>query len=201
MLPNTVECRRVNSATEIRTIDGERCFVGRAVEYDQWSELLHGHFRERLAPGAFDDSLAAERDVYASVDHDMAKLLGRMTAGTLELSPDNRGIGVRVPIGDYTYAKDVETAIRRGDMRGMSFIFDVLDDKWESRDGVPHRTVTKADLYEVAFVFFPAYEQTSAGLRAVHLEGEKRARQRAYLTLHAGRIDLLRARLALAERE
>jgi HK97 family phage prohead protease len=110
----------------------------------------------------------------------MDRVLGRLSSGTLRLMPDERGIGVECSIGAYSYAKDLIVAIERKDLRGMSFIFDVLDDQWETRDGIPHRTVTKADIYEVAFVFFPAYSQTSAGVRASFpIEGEKRAIDKA----------------------
>jgi len=151
---------------EVRTVGSKRMFVGRAVQYGEWSELLYGTFRERILPGAFDESLKSGTDVYADVDHDASRVLGRLSAGTLRLLPDEQGIGVEVDAGEYSYAKDLAVGISRGDLRGMSFVFDVTDDKWESRDGVPHRTVTKADLYEVAFVFFPAYPASEAGMRS-----------------------------------
>jgi phage head maturation protease len=50
----------------------------------------------------------------------------------------------------------------------MSFIFEELSDgdEWgRGADGVPERTVVKANLFEVSFVIFPAYPSTDAGLR------------------------------------
>jgi len=188
-------------------------FVGRAVEYNRWSELPYGKFHEQIAPGTFDESLRSDRDVFASVDHNPNMVLGRLSAGTLKLLPDERGIAVECSIGGYSYAADLATAISRGDLRGMSFIFDVLEDRWENRDGVPHRTVTKADLYEVAFVFFPAYPATTAGMRseadAAYIDNVRRrmriAEALAGVTPRrktpADEADYRRRRLALAEAE
>lgn len=198
----TIERRVMASPVEIRTVGEKRFFTGRAVEYNQWSELLYGVFREQIAPGAFDESLSSQRDIYADIDHDPARILGRVSANTLQLTPDARGIGVTVPAGEYSYAKDLATAIGRGDLRGMSFIFDVQDDAWETRDGIPHRTVKRADLYEVAFVFFPAYPETSAGMRlALPVGGEKRALGRVFESLIQPELKkkLMRIRMAEAE--
>jgi hypothetical protein len=77
----------------------------------------------------------------------------------------------------------------------------VVDEKWEKRGGTPHRTVIKADLYEVAFVFFPAYQETSAGLRmAMPVAGEKRSIARAEDIGWREEIERCRRRLRLAER-
>jgi hypothetical protein len=188
------------SRVEVRTGGEGKTLVGRAVEYNQPSELLYGAFREEIAPGTFDASLASGRDVYCSIDHDPNRLLGRLSANTLTLLPDARGIGVECPIAGYSYAADLIIAIQRKDLRGMSFIFDVIDDKWEKRAGVSHRTVLKADLYEVSFVFSPAYQETSAGIRtAFPVAGEQRAIERAKGVDWQEELDRYRRRLRLAE--
>lgn len=200
MLPATAE-RRFNKV-EIRAEDGSgegKTLVGRACVYNQWSELLFDYFYEQIAPGAFDESLASGRDVYASIDHDANRILGRLSAGTLTLSPGPEGIDVACPIQDYSYTRDLLVALKSGDLRGMSFIFDVLSDKWELRDGKPARTVLKADIYEVSFVHFPAYPETSAGIRQAYpVAGEQRARERAFQALHLADLERCRHRLRLA---
>lgn len=171
----TIEVRRM--PMEVRMSEDGKTLYGRCVEYNSWSDLLFSQFRERILPGAFDESLAnTARDVYCSFDHDRNKLLGRQSAGTLKLIPDERGIAVEVPAPPYSWAADLTASIQRGDLRGMSFIFDVLTDKWETKEGVPHRSVVKADLYEVSFVYFPAYSATEAGVRTAYpVAGEQRA--------------------------
>ena len=141
-------------------------FVGRAVEYGSTSELLYGHFREKLRSGCFDKSLARkDRDLICVAHHDPNALLGRESAGTLRVSPDATGISVDCAHSGYSYGDDLAAALRAGDLRGMSFVFDVTGDQWEYRDNVPLRTVTEADIWEVSFVWYPAYSVTTAGLR------------------------------------
>jgi hypothetical protein len=49
----------------------------------------------------------------------------------------------------------------------MSFRFRVLDDNWtRSRDGVAERTIREVELFEVGPVVFPAYAQTTVGVRS-----------------------------------
>lgn len=163
-----------------------KSFTGRAVVYNQASEMLYGRFREEIAPGAFDESLRSGRDVYCSLDHDMQKVLGRQSAGTLRLTPDSKGIAVECANSDYSYARDLRTAMQSGDLSGMSFIFDVIEDSWQHRDGVPYRIVRKADLYEVAFVFFPAYPETDASMRSLKMQLARKRIELALATCDGG---------------
>lgn len=199
--PATVERRF--APVQVRAAEDGKILYGRCCEYGQVSELIYGYFTEEIAPGAFDESLASGRDVYCSIDHDCDRLLGRQSAGTLKLIPDDKGIAVECLRGEYSYAADLVEAIRRKDLRGMSFIFDVLDCTNEMRDGRPHRIVQKADLYEVAFVFFPAYPETSAGLRqALPVEGERRAIEQIKALTEGDwreQLERCRRRLRLAE--
>lgn len=177
MLPATAE-RRFRGG-EVRADEGGKTLYGRAVQYGVTSELIYGYFTEELAPGCFDESLKSGRDVFATVDHDPCRFLGRQSAETLKLIPGSDGIDVECSVGDYDYARNLVSAIGRKDLKGMSFIFDVLDLDEGMKDGQRHRIVKKADLYEVSFVFFPAYPQTEAGVRmAFPIEGEKRAIER-----------------------
>ncbi len=183
MLPRTAEVRRLNTTCEVREVGGKKYFTGRAVVYNEWSELLFNSFRERIAPGAFDEHLKTNPDIIATFDHDQRKVLGRVSAGTLKLTPVVQGIDVEVEVADYDYSRNLAIAIGRGDIRGMSFIFDVLQDVWTRAGDSPCRTVTKANIFETSFVYFPAYEQTEAGMRGAPLawpvEGEKRALESA----------------------
>ena len=201
MIPVTIE-RRFHSA-EVRADDEGKKFSGRAVVYNSPSKPIYGQFIEEIAPGSFDESLrSGQIDVYCSIDHDCRKLLGRQSAGTLKLLQDDKGISVEVPYADYSYARDLSLAIKRGDLSGMSFIFDVLDDDWSMKDGKRHRVVRQADLYEVSFVFDPAYPATDADMRsiptAIPVAGEKRALARMYEVFDKPELERMRLRLRLA---
>jgi HK97 family phage prohead protease len=65
-------------------------------------------------------------------------------------------------------AAELYSAVKRGDIDGMSFMFSVEQEKWANEDtDYPSRTIEKiAKVWEVSAVTFPAYKQTSIGARA-----------------------------------
>jgi HK97 family phage prohead protease len=170
MYPKTVEQRQTSPKVELREDkEGNGVFVGRAVVYNSWSDPIYGIFKERIIPGAFDDCLARGGDIIATVNHCLEHILGRTSSRTLTLEKKEDGIDVEVTKGNYTYALNLAEAIKRGDLRGMSFMFDVLEDKWDRVDDGVTRTVIRADIYEVAFVFHPAYPATDVSQRGIPL--------------------------------
>ena len=81
-------------------------------------------FAERIERGAFDKTL--ERgDVAALFSHRHDQVLGHTQSGTLRLSIDDRGLKYEIDPPDTQLGRDVVTSIRRGDIRGSSFGFDV----------------------------------------------------------------------------
>lgn len=154
--------------------------VGYAAVFGPLSEDLGG-FRERVAPNAFDRSLADDTDIRALVDHDTAKVIGRRSSGTLQLATDERGLRVEIDLPETTYANDLRALLQRGDVSQMSFAFLVEPngEKWEGRDesGVRIRTLTDVQLIEVSVVTIPAYPDTVAALRSMQrLDQAKQAR-------------------------
>jgi uncharacterized protein len=154
--------------------------VGYAAVFGPLSEDLGG-FRERVAPGAFDASLADDTDIRALVDHDTSKVIGRRSSGTLRVATDERGLRVEIDLPNTTYANDLRELMARGDVSQMSFAFLVQPDgeKWEGRDesGVRIRTLTNVQLIEVSVVTIPAYPDTVAALRSLRtVEQQRQAR-------------------------
>ena len=66
-------------------------------------------------------------------------------------------------------AKSLYSAVERGDLDGMSFMFTVDSDRWEDIESDhPTRTITGlGKIFEVSAVTFPAYEQTSITARGL----------------------------------
>jgi HK97 family phage prohead protease len=124
--------RVISGGVELRSVEGRGLLVGRPVVYDSWSEPIGGMFRERILPGAFDEWLAGEPDVIACVNHDPARLLGRTASGTVRLVNDKQGLSVEVDPPATTYAADLAESVKRGDIRGMSFVFECTEDRWGS---------------------------------------------------------------------
>ena len=144
--------------------------VGYAAKYGMPSEDLGG-FRERIAPGAFDQSISESTDIRALLGHDSTLVLGRRSAGTLRLLSDEIGLRVEIDLPDTTYANDLKTLVMRGDVSQMSFGFLVRPggDTWpgEMDNGLPLRMLTAVDLREVSVVAMPAYPDTSVALRSM----------------------------------
>jgi len=151
---------KFDSTLEVREEDGERVIEGYAALYNSETDL--GVFRESISPGAFDDVL--NDDVRALINHDPSLILGRSSAGTLELSTDEHGLKYRVKLGEQQYAKDLYTSIKRGDISQSSFAFTIEDQSWSEDRST--RTVKKvAKLLDVSPVTYPAYKDATVAAR------------------------------------
>jgi len=159
--------RRDFTAAE-QTIDG-RTLAGYAAVYGQDSrEIVEGgrKFTERIAPGAFNETLSSGADVKLYYNHDASMPLARTRSGTLQLKSDRNGLAFTANLPDTTLGNDVRALIERGDLSGeMSFGFFVTEDSW-NKDRT-QRLVKKASLVEVSIVQDAAYPQTSSSLRSV----------------------------------
>lgn len=136
--------------------------VGYAAVFSTPTDL--GPFSEEIAPGAFAESISRGDDVRALFNHDPSAILGRTRAGTLSLGEDPTGLVARITPPDTQLGRDVVALIERGDISQMSFGFYVEDEESEKRNGKPHFTITRARLFDVSPVTFPAYESTSVSL-------------------------------------
>lgn len=130
---------------------------------------------ESIAPGAFTDELHS--DVRALVDHDTRIVLGRTTAGTLELREDGKGLWGDIAVNPKdSDAMNCWARVERGDVSQCSIGFNILDEEHEEReDGTHHFTIKKVKLFEVSVCTFPAYEDTAVSARKADIaEIEKR---------------------------
>ena len=126
-------------------------------------------FIERIAPGAFKKALKTS-DTRALFNHDSNIILGRTSAGTLELKEDKKGLFMSIVPPDTQLIRDMVLApIERGDITQQSFGFTVKADKWKEIDGkTPIRTITEiGELFDVSPVTFPAYPDTDVALRSL----------------------------------
>ena len=161
--------------------DGGGSYIeGHAAVFDSWSETLGGifPFKEIVRKGAFNESIGKD-DIRALFNHDPNYVLGRNRAGTLELVEDDIGLRVKITPPDTSWAKDILTSIRRGDITQMSIGFIVEDDKWSTKDGMDVREIRKVQLFDVSPVTFPAYTATDVGVRAMQEYDGYKAEQRS----------------------
>lgn len=134
--------------------------TGYAAVFDKKSEDMG--FREIIRHGAFTRTLKEGADVRALVGHDPDKILGRNTAGTLDIEVNKKGLKVSIQPPDTTVGRDTVESIRRGDLDAMSFGFRTVDDEWN--EDYTERELLDVDLFDVSVVAFPAYQQTSAAI-------------------------------------
>lgn len=162
-----IERRTTTEPVEARE-DATPLLAGYAALYDVPTTV--GTFRERIAPGAFTAAIARD-DVRALFNHNPDYVLGRTFAGTLTLSEDARGLRYQVALPDTTWARDLWTSVKRGDISQSSFAFTVDQDgdEWErgTADAPPTRVIRRVTLYDVSPVTYPAYAETTVSARAL----------------------------------
>lgn len=133
---------------------------------------IYGYYEEVIARGAFDG--CKFRDVILCINHDtekipLARSRNNTPNSTLQLTVDERGLFVRAKLDTERNADAAAlySAVERGDMAGMSFIFSVAEEEWKDMDSdKPRRTITKiAEVYEVTAATFPFYEATTLDAR------------------------------------
>lgn len=172
----TMERRALTATPELRAGGGVKVARGYAALFNSETDI-GGMFRERIAPGAFADTLKSA-DVRALIDHDTGRVIGRSAAGTLRLQEDERGLFVEVDLPDTTDGRDLAVQLERGDISGMSFGFAVTRQTWDETGDMPIRTIEAVDLYEVSAVAFPAYPETEIALRSLNdAKAEREARK------------------------
>jgi len=152
----------------VKRAEGTEVIVGyAAVFYDGTpgtEYLLYDGMVEHIDPHAFDEAITRD-DCRALFNHHPDNILGRTKAGTLRLLVDARGLKYIIKPADSQATRDLMEHIRRGDISGSSFGFDITEKLTDyGNDGNMIVTVTKARLYDVGPVTYPAYEGTAAGL-------------------------------------
>lgn len=172
---------------EVRAESGEKgnIITGRPIVYESKTDL--GWFDEIIERGALDG--ADLTDVRFLVNHDISKIplaRSRRNNGnsTMQLSPDYEGMAIEVQLDteNNSEARSLYSAVQRGDITGMSFMFSIDDEEWSDLESDhPVRHVRKiGSVVEVSAVTFPAYESTEINARSKEaLESARLALEKA----------------------
>ncbi len=157
-----LEIRMISEAPglEVKEDENGRTVIrGYAAVFQSDSQDLGG-FYERILPGAFDDVMRTNPDVFGKYNHE--RVIGRTSSGTMKLSVDARGL--RYEISPPKAAADVVELISRGDVRGSSFSFRAKGDSehwYKDEKGRMIREIRKFDfLGDAGPVDSPAYLAT-----------------------------------------
>ena len=150
-------------------LEGYAAVFGAPTIIDSWE----GRFAERIRKGAFAKTIR-ERTPVLQFDHGSHPTIGSIPLGRItELREDDYGLYVSAELFDNDLVKPVRDAIAGGAINGMSFRFRVIQDEfdrdapWAKKfgDDVEGRTLVEVAMPELGPVVFPAYEETSVGVR------------------------------------
>ena len=146
---------------------------GQPIVYNERTDL--GWYSEIIDDGALADTDL--RDVRFLINHNtdmipLARSRNNNTNSTMQMEVvPGAGMSIRVDLDteNNTEAKSLYSAVERGDISGMSFMFTVDKDTWEDIDSDhPTRHIRSISrVFEVSAVTFPAYEATSIQARGL----------------------------------
>jgi hypothetical protein len=159
---------------------------GRAIVFDTPTDI--GPFTEIIDKNALQETDL--KDVRFLVNHNtdmipLARSRNNNENSTMQMSVGDNGMAIRVDLDteNNVEAKALYSAVERGDISGMSFMFSVDKDAWEDLESEhPTRRIQSiGKVFEVSAVTFPAYEATSIVARGLSeaLEGAKESLESA----------------------
>lgn len=168
---NNIEKRSYFFDIQTRNDENEGIVIlsGRPIVYNSRTDL--GLFDEIIQQGALDG--ADLTDVRFLVNHDTSKIplaRSRRNNGnsTMQFSVDQEGMNidwVKLDVKNNDQARALSSAVKRGDITGMSFMFIFDEDCYEwlnLETDHPTRVIKRIlSVIEVSAVTFPAYEATS----------------------------------------
>lgn len=158
--------RRFNARADFRATEenGKKTIFCYFAVFGETYEISP-YMSEDIDSHAFDSEINS--DVRALFNHNIEIVLGRTTAGTLQLGVDEHGLYGEIEINDDDQdALNAYAKVKRGDVNQCSFGFDILDEDISNVDGIKtHYHIKSLKLYEVSIVTFPAYESTTATAR------------------------------------
>lgn len=171
MAKKELERRAYSFDVSAEETENGQIITGRPIVYNSRTDM--GFFDEIIDEGALNTTDLT--DVRFLVNHDTKKIpLARSRKNTanstMQLTPDNEGLKIRVSLDteNNADARSLYSAVKRGDITGMSFMFGVEREEWENLESEhPLRRIKEiSSVVEVSAVTFPAYEATEIQARS-----------------------------------
>lgn len=162
----TLELRASDSEAENGVIEG----IPIVFNSETLIRDCEGEFYEIIEPTALDNCNL--KDVLLFVNHDTQKIaLARSKNGkgtmSFEIKEDGLHFRAQLDIENNAEARSLYSAVKRGDMDGMSFMFRVKKDEWRDvKSTTPKRVIKEISIvHEISVVNFPAYQDTLVSAR------------------------------------
>ena len=171
MAKKELERRAYSFDVSAEETENGQIITGRPIVYNSRTDMVY--FDEIIDEGALNTTDLT--DVRFLVNHDTKKIpLARSRKNTanstMQLTPDNEGLKIRVSLDteNNADARSLYSAVKRGDITGMSFMFGVEREEWENLESEhPLRRIKEiSSVVEVSAVTFPAYEATEIQARS-----------------------------------
>lgn len=171
-----------NYRVELRAVDGEEGVIeGTPIVFNQKTRIVDwaGEYDEIIDARALEKTDL--KDVRLFVNHDINKItLARSKNGnensTMTFNIDEKGMHIKAKLDteNNSEARALYSAVKRGDMDGMSFMFRIRGETWKDvNKDVPLRVVNDISIvHEVSVVNFPAYQGTSVNARSGSQESD-----------------------------
>lgn len=202
MARKELEQRSYNFDVSAQENERGNIIVGRPIVYDSVADM--GWFDEIIERGALDKTDL--KDVRFLVNHDLSKIplaRSRNNNGnsTMKLSVDSEGLEINVVLDteNNADARSLYSAVERGDISGMSFMFSVDSEEWDNLESDhPTRRIKEiGSVVEVSAVTFPAYESTEIEARCKAALDNARStlenvRQQQQPPVDTGELELLK---------
>lgn len=165
-MENKKELRAFNF--EIRAEENQQhgtYITGTPIVFDQETDM--GWYTEKIDRDALAETDL--KDVRFLIGHNtdmipLARSRNNNENSTMQMVVTERGMEIRVDLDteNNQEARALYSAVKRGDMSGMSFMFITDKDSWEDIDtDHPKRTILGIrKVFEVSAVAFPAYDGT-----------------------------------------
>ena len=140
---------------------GSRTVSGYGSVFNSQSEDLG--FIETIDPNAITEETIKRSDVFATLNHDMDKILARCKygSGSLELKCDDKGLYYRFDAPNTDLGDELLEYLNRGEIDSSSFAFTVKRDEWKNGDdGKHYRRILEIDqIFDISPVFCAAYPE------------------------------------------
>lgn len=140
-----------------------------------------GSLVETISPNALDETDMS--DVRYLFNHDRNIILGRSTAGSLDLKVDDEGLYYKAKLPNTTTGRDTYENIRNGNITQCSFAMMLEDEDYEvTSDGKGnYRGVVQKirKLLDVSAVTYPAYKDTNVGVARRSVNNDKKDSKKA----------------------
>jgi HK97 family phage prohead protease len=157
--------KRIAQQVELRADEsGTKTLTGYAAVFNSPTGISD-FFVEQIAPGAFSETIKG--DVRCLFNHQSGNVLGRTKSGSLRLWEDAHGLRFEVDLPNTSLGRDVGELVARGDISGCSFDFRAVKQTWDDTTEPPGRTLEKVVISEISIVTFPAYTDTTVGVRSL----------------------------------